>query len=198
MIANEHALYEQIKNSKEQWLWTFDVPKITINFEIGDARQWKTKDTSVTLANMSESSPLHLQGYPDNPWTPMDEIAVKLAPTSFCLWKKQYHMNAYVDQKVNGVWQEVAVTDTGWDAPRPNNIAANKTYWHLQTSCPQFQIYQVYSGSTAEYRIRTMIKDMEWMKINGRLFDRTYEGYNLDTPLFNMANGEGVLYVKFN
>lgn len=200
MIQQEHDLYNKIKASKEQWSWTFDVPRITINFEIGDARQWNTKDTSVTLANMTASSPIHLQGYPGNTWTPMDEIAVKLAPTSFCLWKRQFNMNAYVDQKINGEWQEVAVTNSGWDAPRPkpNNVTSNQTYWHLQTSCPQFQIYQVYSGSTAEYRIRTLIKDMEWMKIEGRLFDRTYVGYNRDAPLFDLASGEGVLYLKFN
>ncbi|MBD5452270.1 MAG: prepilin-type N-terminal cleavage/methylation domain-containing protein [Lachnospiraceae bacterium] len=200
MLQQEHDLYNKIKASKEQWLWTFDVPRITINFEIGDARQWKTKDTSVTLANMSASSPIHLQGDPANTWTPMDEIAVKLAPTSFCLWKRQYNMNAYIDQKINGEWQEVAVTSSGWDAPRPkpNNVTSNQTYWHLQTSCPQFQIYQVYSGSSAEYRIRTMIKDMEWMNIEGRLFDRKYVGYNRDTSLFDLATGEGVLYVKFN
>ncbi len=200
MIEKEHALYEQIKSSKEKWQWTFDVPKVNINFEVGNARPWKVKDSKVTLATMSEATPLHLQGDPANTWTPMDEIAVELAPTSFCLWKRQYHMNAYVDQKVNGVWQEVAVTESGWDAPRPqpNNVTSNQFYWHLQTSCPQFQIYQVYSGSSAEYRIRTMIKGMEWMKINGRLFDRTYEEYNLDTPLYNLSNGEGVLYVSFN
>lgn len=196
MIAKEHALYDQIKASKEKWLWNFDVPKITINFEIGNARQWKTKDTSVTLANMSASAPIHLQGGSTTmDWIPGDEIAVELAPTSFCLWKKQYHMNAYVDQKVNGQWKEVAVTESGWDAPSPNG---KETYWHLQTSCPQFQIYQVYCRGSAEYRIRTMIKDMEWMKVEGRLFDRTYVGYKLDTPLFDMSNGDGVLYLKFN
>ncbi|MDE7266045.1 MAG: prepilin-type N-terminal cleavage/methylation domain-containing protein [Lachnospiraceae bacterium] len=195
MIQQEHDLYDKIKASKEQWSWTFDVPKITINFEIGNNRQWKTKDTSVTLANMTASSPIHLQGSPVNTWTPMDEIAVKLAPTSFCLWKRQYNMNAYVDQKINGVWQEVAVTESGWDAPSPNG---NGTYWHLQTSCPQFEIYNVYSRGSAEYRIRTLIKDMEWMKIEGRLFDRTYVGFKRDTPLFDLTSGEGVLYLKFN
>lgn len=195
MIEKEHALYEQIKSSKEKWQWTFDVPKVNINFEVGDARQWKVKDSKVTLATMSEATPLHLQGGSKTEhWIPGDEIAVKLAPSSFCLWKRQYHMNAYVDKKVDGQWQEIAVTESGWGG----RIEGGFEDWYLQTSCPQFQIYNVYGLAKGDYRIRTLIKDMEWLKINGRLFDRTYEGYNLDTPLFNLSNGEGVLYVRFN
>ncbi|MBD5470331.1 MAG: prepilin-type N-terminal cleavage/methylation domain-containing protein [Lachnospiraceae bacterium] len=196
MIQQEHDLYNKIKASKEQWSWTFDVPKITINLEVGDARQWKTKDTSVTLANMTEASPIHLQGgSTTQDWIPGDEIAVKLAPTAFCLWKQQFHMNAYVDQKVNGEWKEVAVTESGWDAPSPNG---KETYWHLQTSCPQFQIYQVYYRGSAEYRIRTAITKMKWQKIEGRLFNVKYVDDIQDTNLFNLETGEGVLYLKFN
>lgn len=196
MIQQEHDLYNKIKASKEQWSWTFDVPKITINLEVGDARQWKTKDTSVTLANMTEASPIHLQGgSTTQDWIPGDEIAVKLAPTAFCLWKQQFHMNAYVDRKVNGEWKEVAVTESGWDAPSPNG---KETYWHLQTSCPQFQIYQVYYRGSAEYRIRTAITKMKWQKIEGRLLNVKYVDDMQDTNLYDLATGDGVLYLKFN
>lgn len=117
------------------------------------------------------------------------------------LEQKYFHLGNYQSnfrpklQKFDGTkWVDVAV-----------NGSDTSEGWTLQTSCPNYQIYNIKAEHKGQYRIGIFIDNLgKWKRIDesqsawDQLFNPQYKEFSLTTILHDWSSGDGVLYFNIN
>lgn len=192
--------YESIKNTP-QMSYNYLIPRSEVFFERveRESNEWTIYETipERTQTIGSQANPFAIKNVMPDAWDWNNggrHFVFRLAPTSFNIEKTQNHFTAQIDRLENGTWVPMETLSNN------NPLSRDKYNWTMQVSVPVFDIYQVGKQVSDTYRIRSIVTNMEWTKISGRLLDSSdsrYTRYVKD--VVNVYDGEnGVVYLKLN